>query len=62
MSEQADPSATTDGELAHDSERESSEVQKDSVATDTPLEEQDTSLEQAKVRLRFHRYTLYILF
>ena len=62
MSEQVDSSATTDGELAHDTERESSETQKESVATHTPHEEEDTSSEQAKVRLLFYRYTyIYVL-
>ena len=54
MSEQADSNATTDGELAHDAEKESSEIQKDSVATDTPRVEDDTSSEQAKVLLQFY--------
>ena len=58
MSEQVDSSATTDAELAHEAERESNEIQKEGVDTyATHEEEESTSLEQAKVRLRFYQHT-----
>ena len=53
MSERVDSSATDDGELARDAERESNDIQKESVATHTPHEKDDISLEQTKVRLHF---------